>query len=65
MAKQTARTTVGALDAHDLLGVSVAKPQFGGSEQPIDNVIVSAHAIVDELRPARRSDDEQRWRLAL
>ena len=41
------------------------KPQFGGAEQPVDDVVVLPHPIIDELAVAFGSDDEQRRRFAL
>ena len=41
------------------------KPQLGGGEQPVDDVVVLPHAIIDELAVAFGPDDEQRRRLAL
>ena len=41
------------------------KPQLGGAEQPVDDVVVLPHTIIDELAVAFRSDHEQRRRFAL
>src|SRR3546814_7901604 len=46
-------------DPHDLLFLAT-EAQFGSVEQPVDNIIASGHAIIDELGFAVLPDHEQR-----
>src|SRR5450631_308749 len=55
---------VGAADSNSLLMLA-AHAQLGRREQPIDDVIILPHAIVDELPVTFGTDDEQRRRLSL
>src|SRR3546814_17300311 len=55
---------IGTTDAHDLLRLG-AQAQLRGGKQAVDDVIVAANAIVDELVVAVRPDHEKRRRLAL
>ena len=55
---------IGAADAYDVLRVR-AHAQLGGGEEAIDDVVVAADPIVDELVVAVGADDEERWRFAL
>src|SRR4051794_11452131 len=41
------------------------EPKFGSSEQSVDDVVVLAGTIVDELGAALRAEDEERRHLAL
>src|SRR3546814_7074601 len=50
------------LDPHDPL-LLAAEAEFGSTEQAIDDIIASGHAIVDKLGLAVIADDEQRRRL--
>jgi hypothetical protein len=59
------RPTVGAHNAHALLAILVAQPEFGGGKETIDDVVVLTGAVVDQFGVAGRSDDEQRRHLAL
>ena len=43
----------------------VAEPQLGGGKQAVDDHVVLADAVVDELGVAARTDDEERRHLAL
>ena len=63
MAVRRAPHAIGADDAHHSL--TVAETQFGGGEQTVDDDIVPADAVIDELAFAFRSDDEERRHLAL
>lgn len=49
-------------DANDLL-VLPAEAKLGGPEQPVDDIVAAALAIVDELHPAGGANDEQGRRL--
>src|SRR5690606_11211213 len=51
-------------DADHLLRLG-PKAQLGGGEQAIDDVVIAAHAVIDELVAAIGADDEERRRLAL
>ena len=55
---------IGAGDAHCLLAFPT-QAKFGGGEQAIDDVVVLADAVIDELAVAFRSDHEERRRIAL
>jgi hypothetical protein len=46
---------------HDTL-LLFTKAQFRRIEQAVDHIIVSAHAVVDQLRLAVRADDKERRR---
>src|SRR6266566_1907441 len=58
------RPRVGANDPHRTLR-ALAKAQFSDTEHPVDNVIRTAHAITDEVRPSISAGDEQWRRLTL
>ena len=60
----SSRPPIGAGDAHCLL-VFPTLAKLGGGEQAIDDVVVLADAVIDELAVAFRSDHEERRRLAL
>src|SRR3546814_6467884 len=49
-------------DPHHLLRV-FPKPQFGRRKQAIDDVVIAADPVIDELVVAERPDDEERRRL--
>ena len=53
---------LGAGDAHDGLGL-LADPQLRDVDQPIDDVVAALVAVVDELGPVLRTDEEQRRRV--
>src|SRR5262249_22803777 len=58
------RPPVGAHDA-DLLLMVAAEAKFGGREQPVDDIVVLAGAIVDELGTTLATEQEERRHLAL
>src|SRR5262249_51417430 len=62
--RSPSRPPVSAHDANLLLMIA-AKAKFGGGEQPVDDVIVLASTIIDELGAALGTEDEERWHLAL
>src|SRR5690606_981828 len=51
-------------DAHDLLFFS-AEAQFGGTEQPVDNIVAPGDAVINERGLAVLAEYEQRGHLAL
>jgi hypothetical protein len=59
------RPSIGADDADAAFAVLVAEPQFGCTKQAVDDVVVAADAVVDQLGAAGRTDDEERRHLAL
>src|SRR6516162_6556794 len=63
-ARRSPKPPVGSRDANGLLMLAT-KAQFGGAEQPVDDVVVLPHPIIDELAVAFGSDDEQRRCFAL
>ena len=64
MAASLGDVAVGADDPDDLLRL-LAKPQFSGCKEPVDDIVIATDAVIDELAVAQWADDEQRGRLAL
>src|SRR5712691_11260168 len=53
-------------DAHPALGAVIAETQFCSGKQAIDDHVIGAHPVIDELGClALRADDEQWRHLAL
>src|SRR5215472_1922548 len=63
-ARRSPQPPVGSGDANGLLMLTT-KPQFGSPKQPVDDVVVLPHPIIDELAVAFGSDHEQRRCFAL
>src|SRR5690606_6339665 len=55
---------VGAQDAHDRLAL-LAETQLRGRKQPVDDIIIAAHAVIDEFGLAVARQHEERRGLAL
>jgi len=46
-----------ARDPNELLRL-FAKPEFGGCKEPVDDVVIAADAVFDELTVAEWANDE-------